>query len=437
MLPKTKIQIRVDKLSRKLLKLTADQKRWADDNVFKHYYFRTQKKNTYLECGHSWNVSDRIPLDILLDETCPRCKTTLKVLPGKKRTTRDISYFYTASVVEEFQLLRYYHIGRFCKVGYRERIYITEVCQHWIRRDGRRVVMAVLHNHNSFHIDIGFYRGMEIRANKENYYYQGKEYPRKKYLKEIRRNGFRGSFHGLNPVFFFSEILSNSRAETLLKFKQYKLLYELGGYNGESRIKEFWPSIRICLRNDYVVKDATTWLDHLNMMKEFNMDLLNAVNVCPDDLETEHQRLIRKREIANRKKEKEQLKKDIDAYNKIFKKLKARYFGIILTNGKISVLVLDDVNDYYTEGMELNHCVFGSKYFEKKDTLILSARKNNGERLATIELSLKEWRVLQCRGRNNNTPGEQREIIDLIESNVNLFKKRIRKHIPEPELISA
>lgn len=29
------------------------------------------------------------------------------------------------------------------------------------------------------------------------------------------------------------------------------------------------------------------------------------------------------------------------------------------------------------------------------------------------------------------------QIIDLIESNVNLFKKRIRKHIPEPELISA
>jgi hypothetical protein len=215
------------------------------------------------------------------------------------------------------------------------------------------------------------------------------------------------------------------------------LFYTLGSWDGESRIKEFWPSIRICLRNDYVVKDPTTWLDHLNMMKEFNMDLLNAVNVCPADLETEHQRLIRRREIANQKKEKEQLKKDIDAYNKIFKKQKARFLGISFTNGKIIVLVLDDVNEYYTEGKEMGHCVFSSKYFEKKDTLILSARKNGGERLATIELSLKEWRVLQCRGRNNNTPMEQMEIIDLILNNVNLFKKRIRKHIPEPELISA
>jgi hypothetical protein len=437
MLPKTKIQIRVDKLSRKLPKLKADQKRWADDSVFKHYYFRTQKKNACLECGYSWNVYDRIPLDKLLDETCPRCKTTLKVLPGKKRTTRAISYFYTASVFEEFQLLRYYHISRFCKVGYRERIYITEVCQHWIRRDGRRVVRAVLHNPDSFHIDIGFYNSMEVRAHIDKYYYQGKAYPREKYLKEIRRNGYKGSTHGLNPAFFFSEILSNPHAETLLKSKQYKMLHELGGYNGESSIKEFWPSIRICLRNGYIVEDPTTWLDHLKMMKEFNMDLLNAVNVCPADLETEHQKLIRKQRIANQKKEKEQLQKDIDAYNKIFKKQKARYFGISITNGTIVVVVLDDVNDYFIEGSKLNHCVFGSRYFEKKDTLILSARKSDGERLATIELSLKEWRVLQCRGLNNKIPGEQGEIIDLVESNVNLFKKSIRKHIPEPELISA
>lgn len=428
MIPKTKIQIRVDKLSRHLPALTREQKKWADDSVFHHYYFRTLKKNTCLECGHSWEEHHRIPLDKLLTETCPRCGQVLKWLPNKKRTDRAISYFYTASVVKEFQLLRYYHISRFCKVGFREKIYITEVCQHWIRTDGRRVVRAILHNPQSFHIyDYCYSPGMQVRSNKDNYYYKGLAWPRNRFLHEIRRNGFRGGFHGLHPAFFFQQILCNPQAETLLKSRQYKLLEHLGSHWGETIIHELWPSIRICIRNGYIVKDAQTWIDHMRLLKQFNMDLLSPKYVCPDNLESDHQKLIKRRERAERKKEAEQRSKEIEAYNKVFKKKKSRFFGLSFSNGMISVVVLEDVNDYYLEGRDLNHCVFSSRYFEKPDTLVLSAREKD-KRIATIEISLKKWEILQCRGKNNQPPPHYEDILNLVNNNIEQIKKKIRVH---------
>jgi len=69
---KTRNQVRVNLLSRKLHALSRETRKWADDNLFKHYYYRTLKKNTCMECGHEWKVMDRIPLDKLLEETCPR-----------------------------------------------------------------------------------------------------------------------------------------------------------------------------------------------------------------------------------------------------------------------------------------------------------------------------------------------------------------------------
>ena len=428
MKPKTKIQIRVDKLSRSLRGLTKEQKEWADKNLFYHYYFRTLKSNTCLECGHRWEIKHRIPLDKLLEVECPRCHTTLRFLPNKKRTNKAMTYFYTATVVEDFQLLRYYHINRFCKVGQKRKIRITEVCQHWIRSDGKRVVRAILFNPMSYSIDIQWRigTGMEVRLGKDSYYLKGKEYPGRKYLKEIRRNGFRGAYHDLHPAFLFPIILSIPQAETLLKARQYKILGQFA-YNSD-KVLQYWSSIRICLRNNYMIKEPETWFDQLRLLEYFGLDLLNAKYVCPVDLEADHQRLIRRKQRIENLKEQAERQKEIAAYNRIFKKKKARFFGLELTGENVKVVVLDDVNEYFIEGKELNHCVYQNHYFEKPDTLCLSARKMNNQRLATVEISLKEWKVLQCRGKNNQPPKYYDDIIRLVEDNIDQFRKRIRAH---------
>jgi hypothetical protein len=425
---KTRNQVRVNLLSRKLHALSRETRKWADDNLFKHYYYRTLKKNTCMECGHEWKVMDRIPLDKLLEETCPRCHSRLEYLPNRKRTTRAISFFYTASVLEEYQVLRYFQAQRFCKVGLREKLVVNEVCQHWIRKDGRREVRALLYNPSGYFMQLSSRNmDMEIRSNKDNYFFEGRQAPGAKFLKEIRRNGYRGKLHGLRAPFFFQLILSSPHAETLLKAKQYKLLNSMGDWYGETRVAENWPSLRICLRNSYMVKDPVMWFDHMRMLKDQGADMLNSRYVCPADLKGEHDKLVRRRQAAEARKEAEQRKREIEKYNKVFRKQKARYFGIEFTDGEINVRVLDDVKDYFIEGKELHHCVFTSSYFNKKDTLILSARKGD-ERIATVEISLKEWKVLQCRGRNNSVPPYYKDIVRLVTGNIEVFKRRVRMH---------
>jgi hypothetical protein len=419
MKPKTKVQIRVDLLSRKLRGLTALQKKWAGEKLFKHYVYKTKKKNTCLECGHSWDVNDRIPLDHILEEMCPKCGTTLITLPNNKRTERSSEIFYTAIVFEEFQVLRYFQCSRFCKVGKKRKIEFDEICQHWINAKGKHTVRAGFFSPYMRQYCRGYL--MEIRKNRDNYYIYGAFYPERKFLKEIRRNGFRGAFHTLHPAFLFSQILSSPMAETLLKARQYELLKALAGYHGY-KVQNFWPSIRICIRNNYIVKDASIWFDQLELLKYFEKDLNNPFYICPEELKADHEMLSRRKQRIEKKLAMELRQKKIAESNVKFKKAKDRYFGISLTDGNISIVVLDDVNEYVIEGEKLHHCVFANEYYARKESLILSARKGE-KRIGTIELSLSDFRVIQIRGDHNSTPQEYDNIRKVIEANIQLFRK--------------
>lgn len=70
--------------------------------------------------------------------------------------------------------------------------------------------------------------------------------------------------------------------------------------------------------------------------------------------------------------------------------------GFVLTDGDIEISPLKTVNDFYCEGSALHHCVFTMGYYKRKDSLILGA-KVNGERTETIEVSLKDFSVSQCK----------------------------------------
>lgn len=423
MKPKTKIQIRVDKLSRKLPALKPVHKKWAAEKLFDHYTFRTLRKNTCLECGHAWPVNDRIPLDHIMEETCPKCGTILQTLRNKKRTHSSVSVFYIATVIEEFQVLRYFNASRKVKVGSKRTLDFMEICQHWIRSDGRHVVRSVSGN-PLVNLTLNKWCNgypMEVRRNKDNYYFKGPSYPERKYLKVLSRNGFRGKFHGLHPAFFFPEILSNPIAETLLKARQYPLLQELASYYGY-KVKNNWPSIKICMRNNYLVKDAGMWFDHMELLRYFHKDLNNPFYVCPVDLSKKHDKLVKRKARIEKMAALEEQRKQIAAANIKFKKEKAKYFGIRLMKGGISIVVLDDVNEYVAEGEALHHCVYVSRYHERKGSLILSARKD-GKRIATIEFSLEKMSVLQIRGNHNSVPPHYSLLKKLVEDNVSLFKQ--------------
>src|SRR5205823_8658876 len=100
---------------------------------------------------------------------------------------------------------------------------------------------------------------LEIRSRdtlKEKYnLYPDKVFPKVQCLPVYKRNGFKGRFGALTPYELFGHILTNSRAETLLKANQFALLAASIGYNHGHQVSRYWNSVKICLRNNYVVKD--------------------------------------------------------------------------------------------------------------------------------------------------------------------------------------
>ena len=115
-----------------------------------------------------------------------------------------------------------------------------------------------------------------------------------------------------------------------------------------------------------------------------------------------------------------------------FRELKSRLLGITIPADKLVIKTLDTVQEYLEEGDLMNHCVFTNEYFLKSDTLCLSARlqERPNESLETIELSLKDLKVVQCRGKNNQNTEYHDQILKAVRKNIGIIKQRI---INQPE----
>ena len=80
-----------------------------------------------------------------------------------------------------------------------------------------------------------------------------------------------------------------------------------------------------------------------------------------------------------------------------------------------TVTAITDIPHLLEEGEAMSHCV--GTYYDEFDSLILSAKDEEGHRLATIEWCVSEGRVVQCRGAHNSKPAKYDEILTLIDRN--------------------
>ncbi len=87
------------------------------------------------------------------------------------------------------------------------------------------------------------------------------------------------------------------------------------------------------------------------------------------------------------------------------------------------VIVLASLEDYRHEGNLQHHCVYSNAYYGKKDSLVLSARMRDhpDKPVETVEISLKDGKVLQCFGPCNTHTEHHQEILDLVNANSRLF----------------
>lgn len=424
MKPRNKFQERVFALSKKLPPITEAQVKWGYKSCIEHIGRRTKKGViTCLECGHSWQGEGEL-INTLLGCDCPNCKTKLTVKTTKKRVFDDYQYLCVITSCEEFQVLRFIYMDYRVKIGEKARYFHKEIVQRWIAPDGKFTTLARLRPMGFYVHAWCFGTPLEIRPDKSLYnVIPTCTYPRQKLIPEIKRSGYKGDLYDLTPFDLFHYILTENKAETLLKAKQTRLL-NFFAYNTSRRIANYWASIKICIRNGYQIKDAQLWCDYIDLLCFFEKDLHNAKYVCPADLKAEHDRYVKKKRKVIEQERRENAKKRALENEAKFQKMKSKFFGISFTDGLIQIRVLESVEEIMREGDEMHHCVFTNDYHLKPDSLILSACMGD-RKLETIELSLSKLRVLQCRGVCNQNTEYHDRILNLVGKNIPAIRKRI------------
>lgn len=420
------MQKEIVQLAQKLPELTERQKAYAYEHCFKHYAHRTKGGMiTCMECGHRWKSEHRLA-ESLCGCTCPHCGRKLEVMDTRQRVFTNNEYFSIVTTCNGYQVFRFFYVKVFKKVMQPAKYSITEVVQRWISSKGEAETFARLRCMFGLYYDMwSLNSNMELRSQKRLHAYNIYgvcTYPQIKLLPKLKYIGFRSDFYGSSPYDYYAAVLSDCRIETLPKAGQ-TCMFRHAIATG-IRLKDYWAAIKICIRNRYEIKEPQIWCDYIKLLKHFKKDIHNAKYVCPANLHAEHDRLVQKRNVELRE---EQMKKDLQkALNdeKKYKEQKGRFFGLSFSDGTLKVKVLESVTEFFEEGMAMHHCVFSNQYYLKEDSLILSA-SIEGKRIETIELSLDTMQIVQSRGACNMNTSYHRQIIELVNKNIQLIEQRL------------
>lgn len=416
---RTKLQKEVTQLSGYLYSIGTEIKEWAYKHCLEHKGYANKSSAFCLDCGNTFS------LDIINRKraTCPHCNTKLKIETTRCTTWKQEEYYAVTEVVDDFQVVRNFVLYSYHKKGKPVKHCTYEILQYWISPNGKVTMIGLKHTLN-WHCD-AWNGDFEIRVETKSWYnnnkyavYPYKYHPSSVFKPEYAMYGIGCNLYsGMNVLDAIKLLPNNPKAETLLKAKQYSLVDRCKNYNYRD-ITNYWASIKICLRNRYKVKDASMYIDYLDLLRHFSKDLRNAKYVCPKNLKKQHDRYVKKKQDHDRKQELIKQKERIIADQEVYIREKENFFHLSFSSGLIEVKVIDHVVKFFEEGYELNHCVYTNRYYEKNHLLILSATINS-KRIETVAVNLKYYSVEQSRGYENKASKYHEQIVSLVERNMN------------------
>ena len=422
MKPRNKKQQHIVELSGRLRPLTTPQKQWALNSTINHYGYRLKSGMcTCMKCGHEW-LETRNGMCL-----CPECGTQIEIKDTKDRVIRDKSYFNVITTMEDYQIVRMFLMIVEMRKGMKAKPAYLEIGSYWIDPKGNTTVVGLQRTLGHYIDSFAFGSPLEIRRDNDAFQHIADQwvYPRIKVTDTIKRNGFKGSCYHIHPVTMFQELLTNPRAETLMKANEIELLrYLCARPTYKADIETYWNTIKIANRNGYKVKDSQMWVDYIKMLERCGKDIQSPRYICPANLQEEHDRYMRKVHILeDKKKRAEDIIKAREREAR-FKEQKEKFFGIRINDGEIEIKVLESVEEYRREAESQHICLFSAAYDQRENSLIFSARIN-GRIIETIEVDLKTLRVVQSRGVCNQNTEYHDRIIRLINANTHLIKERI------------
>ena len=165
------------------------------------------------------------------------------------------------------------------------------------------------------------------------------------------------------------------------------------------------------------------WIDYMRLLEYFHLDIHNPHYICPSELKAAHDRLMDKRIKIEEEHERIRKMKDMAECESRYISDKAKFFGICFGNKDITISVIQSVHDMYEEGEAMHHCVFTMEYYKNENSLILSARDKKGNRIETIEVDIKNYKLVQSKGVCNSMSDRHDEIVNLVNDNMYLIQK--------------
>ena len=421
MKPRNKKQQHIVELSGRLRPLTTPQMQWALNSTINHYGYRLKNGMcTCMKCGHEW-LESRNGMCL-----CPECGTQIEIKDTKERVIREKSYFNVITTIENYQVVRMFLMIVEMRKGMKAKPAYLEIGQYFIDPKGNKTVVGLQRTLGYYIDSFAFGSPLEIRCDNEAFQRISDEwaYPHIKVSDTIKRNGFKGSCHHIHPVTLFQELLTNPKAETLMKSNDIELLRYLCARPAyKSDIDKYWNTIKIAKRNGYDFKDVRMWFDYIKMLERMGRDLNSPSLIAPQDLKTAHDEYVEKVNRQRVKEQKEANRKKAEADQVKFEELKGRYIGLSMTDGTIRLHTLDSVAEYYDEGTKQHICVGSSGYYLKEDTLVFTATMG-GRTIATVEISLKDFSIIQCRAFANGVCEYAAQIAGIINANKKMIAER-------------
>ena len=222
MKPRNKFERAILAQSRYLRPITKAQTQWAFRECIDHFAYRLPKGNTTcMDCGHSWQIIE--PIERC---TCPQCGADLEVTTTRARKLKQRQYFTVLTTSGGYQVLRMYLLIAGMEKGYQATSSVMEIGQYWWDERGRQSIVAVQRTMGHYIDSFAYYSPMAIRRDNEAYRFVARcpLCPKVKLSDTLKRNGFEGKCYGIAPTSLIPALLTDSRAETLLKAGRTKHL---------------------------------------------------------------------------------------------------------------------------------------------------------------------------------------------------------------------
>lgn len=339
--------------------------------------------------------------------------------PQKYHRRSHMKAYQVITVCRGWQVVRTFHVDYLHDQAGNTFLQFFEVAQSWIDSEGHEVIVARSRLQSGWYCDCySLNSRLEVRrvpspyASDPYHIVPHLTYGIRHVLPVYKRNGYGPAVYEFESVSTFQRLL-NPHHETIAK-KRRADLFRLSSHT----VDDYWKEIKTIMRHDYHPEDMTLWKDTITMARALGIDSLSPSVCMPADLRREHDRLNDKLDKKRREQSKHLYAESDAAYRRFYGSLLA----LRIDYDGLHVRPLQDHDEFYEEGKKMHHCV--ETYYDKRRSLILSVRDDNGNRLATVEVNLRYRSVIQCRGLKNAEPPRFADILALIRRNKNLFTRK-------------